>query len=81
MLRSRLGIVPCPHTGDRRGLDTNDDPALKPAWGTLDAIHRTGTVPDVIEDEGGVRMEAVMRVLGREPAELVDKVRRIMAVE
>ena len=38
MLRSRLGIVPCPHTGDRRGLDTNDDPALKPAWGTLDAI-------------------------------------------
>jgi hydroxymethylpyrimidine/phosphomethylpyrimidine kinase len=50
-------------------------------WGTLEAIRTTGAVPDVIEDEGGMRMEAVMRVLGREPAELVDKVRRIMAVE
>jgi hydroxymethylpyrimidine kinase/phosphomethylpyrimidine kinase len=50
-------------------------------WGTMEAIKGTGAVPDVIEDAGGMRMEAVMRVLGREPAELVDKVRRIMAVE
>ncbi len=50
-------------------------------WGTLEAIRGTGAVPDVIEDAGGMRMEAVMRVLGRNPAELVDKVRRIMAVE
>lgn len=51
-------------------------------WGTLEAIRVTGgTVPDVIEDAGGMRMEPVMRVLGHDPAELVDKVRRIMAVE
>ncbi len=50
-------------------------------WGTLEAIRVTGDMPDVIEDKGGMRLEPVMRVLGRDPAELVDKVRRIMAVE
>jgi hydroxymethylpyrimidine/phosphomethylpyrimidine kinase len=50
-------------------------------WGTLEAIRSTGSVPDVVEDAGGMRMEAVLRVLGREPVELVDKVRRMMAVE
>jgi hydroxymethylpyrimidine/phosphomethylpyrimidine kinase len=50
-------------------------------WGTLEAIRVTGAVPDVIEDAGGQCLEPVMRVLGHEPAELVDKVRRIMAVE
>jgi hydroxymethylpyrimidine/phosphomethylpyrimidine kinase len=50
-------------------------------WGTLEAIRTTGAMPDVIEDSGGMRLEPVMRVLGRDPAELVDKVRRIMAVE
>lgn len=50
-------------------------------WGTLEAIRVTGAVPDVIEDAGGQCLEPVMRVLGHEPAELVDKVRRIMAVD
>lgn len=50
-------------------------------WGTLEAIRVTGAVPDVIEDSGGQCLEPVMRVLGHDPAELVDKVRRIMAVE
>ncbi len=50
-------------------------------WGTLEAIRVTGAVPDVIEDAGGQCLEPVMRVLGHDPAELVDKVRRIMAVE
>jgi hydroxymethylpyrimidine/phosphomethylpyrimidine kinase len=50
-------------------------------WGTLEAIRVTGGMPDLIEDSGGMRLEPVIRVLGREPAELIDKVRRIMAVD
>jgi predicted fused transcriptional regulator/phosphomethylpyrimidine kinase len=63
-----------------RDLEPADAPK-DAEWGTLEAIRTTGAVPDVIEDAGGMRMEAVMRVLGKEPAELVDKVRRIMAVD
>jgi hydroxymethylpyrimidine/phosphomethylpyrimidine kinase len=50
-------------------------------WGTLEAIRVTGGMPDVIEDAGGHCLEPVMRVLGRDPADVVDKVRRIMASE
>jgi hydroxymethylpyrimidine kinase/phosphomethylpyrimidine kinase len=61
-----------------------DEPADAPKdleWGTMEAIHRTGAVPDVIEDPGGHCLEPVMRVLGRDPADVVDKVRRIKAVD
>ncbi len=71
------GLVVASFERDAEPADTPKDVE----WGTLEAIRATGAVPDVVEDAGGMRMEAVMRVLGREPAELVDKVRRIMAVE
>ncbi len=63
-----------------RSLEPADAPK-DVEWGTLEAIRVTGAVPDVIEDSGGKGLEPVMRVLGKDPAELVDKVRRIMAVE
>ena len=63
-----------------RSMEPEDAPK-DVEWGTLEAIRVTGAVPDVIEDSGGMGLEPVMRVLGREPADLVDKVRRIMAVE
>jgi hydroxymethylpyrimidine/phosphomethylpyrimidine kinase len=48
-------------------------------WGTDHAIRSTGAVPDVIYDTGGVGKEAMIRVLGRDPADVWDKVQRIMA--
>ncbi|UCC92330.1 MAG: bifunctional hydroxymethylpyrimidine kinase/phosphomethylpyrimidine kinase [Thermoplasmata archaeon] len=63
-----------------RSMEPEDAPK-DVEWGTLEAIRVTGGMPDVIEDSGGMRLEPVMRVLGHDPAELVDKVRRIMAVE
>lgn len=46
-------------------------------WGTERAIAEAGTVPDVIYDEGAVGKEAMMRVLGRHPEDVLRKVRRI----
>jgi hydroxymethylpyrimidine/phosphomethylpyrimidine kinase len=44
-------------------------------WGTNEAIRRAkGRVPDVIYDEGGLGKEAMIRVLGRSPQQVVDKV-------
>jgi hydroxymethylpyrimidine kinase/phosphomethylpyrimidine kinase len=48
-------------------------------WGTNEAIRRTGRVPDVIYDEGGQGKEPMIRVLGRSPEEVVDKVLAIQA--
>jgi hydroxymethylpyrimidine/phosphomethylpyrimidine kinase len=63
-----------------RSMEPEDAPK-DVEWGTLEAIRTTGAIPDVIEDSGGMRLEPIMRVLGHDPAELVDKVRRIMTVE
>jgi hydroxymethylpyrimidine/phosphomethylpyrimidine kinase len=50
-------------------------------WGTLEAIKALGTMPDLIEDAGDMGKEPMIRVLGRDPAEVLDKIRRIMAVD
>jgi hydroxymethylpyrimidine kinase/phosphomethylpyrimidine kinase len=44
------------------------------AWGVKRVLTDAGEVPDVIYDEGGWGKEAMIRVLGRDPAEVVQKV-------
>ncbi len=46
-------------------------------WGTAKAIQELGYVPDLIWDGGGHGKEAMLRLLGRNPADLVFKVREI----
>ncbi len=46
-------------------------------WGTEQAIAEAGTIPDVIYDEGAMGKEAMMRVLGEDPQDVLRKVRRI----
>jgi len=48
-------------------------------WGTDYAIKKRGFVPDVIWDRGGVGKEAMVRIIGRNPGEVVGKVRNIVA--
>ena len=44
------------------------------AWGVEDALHRAEEVPAVIYDEGGWGKEPMIRILGRDPGEVVCKV-------
>jgi predicted fused transcriptional regulator/phosphomethylpyrimidine kinase len=46
-------------------------------WGTRSALQGAGEFPDLIDDEGDVGKEPMIRVLGRNPMEVVDKVTRI----
>lgn len=62
---------------ERAAQPEDADPGYE--WGTDAAIRALGAVPDVIEDAGGFAMEAQMRVLGRSPGEVVDKVRRMLS--
>ncbi|WP_456474471.1 bifunctional hydroxymethylpyrimidine kinase/phosphomethylpyrimidine kinase [Candidatus Pyrohabitans sp.] len=47
-------------------------------WGTRRAIEEYGGVPDAIYDEGAVGKEPMIRLLGRNPQDIVLKVRRIL---
>ncbi|MCS7104417.1 MAG: bifunctional hydroxymethylpyrimidine kinase/phosphomethylpyrimidine kinase [Thermofilaceae archaeon] len=43
------------------------------AWILNEAYRRTGRIPDVIYDRGDVGKEAMMRILGTDPVEVVEK--------
>ncbi|MDH4123793.1 MAG: bifunctional hydroxymethylpyrimidine kinase/phosphomethylpyrimidine kinase, partial [Thermoplasmata archaeon] len=47
------------------------------SWGTNSAIKKRGSVPDIIWDEGGMGKEPMIRILGRNPKDIVSKVKRI----
>ncbi len=47
-------------------------------WGTGNTISVLGYVPDAVYDRGGVGKEPMIRLLARNPSELVDKLRRIL---
>jgi len=44
------------------------------AWGVQKALARAGEVPDVIYDKGGWGKEPMVRILGKDPGEIVQKV-------
>ena len=44
------------------------------AWGVEKVLAGAGEVPDVIYDEGGWGKEAMIRVLGKNPREVVQKI-------
>jgi hydroxymethylpyrimidine/phosphomethylpyrimidine kinase len=47
-------------------------------WGTRKAIETLGFVPDAIFDGGSVGKEPMIRLLGRNPNEILTKLRRVL---
>jgi len=46
-------------------------------WGVKRAIESVGAVPDIIHDAGDMGKEPIIRVLGHDPLEVVDKALRL----
>jgi hydroxymethylpyrimidine/phosphomethylpyrimidine kinase len=46
-------------------------------WGTTDALSRHEGIPDAVFDRGGDGKEPIVRILGRNPAEVADKVLKV----
>jgi hydroxymethylpyrimidine/phosphomethylpyrimidine kinase len=46
-------------------------------WGTQKAIQDLGKVPDAIYDKGGISREAMFRILGKTPEDVVSKIQKI----
>jgi hydroxymethylpyrimidine/phosphomethylpyrimidine kinase len=61
-------------TFDRR-LEPDDISTME--WGTRTAIKRSGNVPDIIYDTGGMGKEPMIRILGCDPHDVISKLRLI----
>lgn len=59
-----------------RGQQPRDVKTME--WGTMTAIEDHGAVPDLIYDLGGQGKEAMIRILGNNPKEIVTKLRNLM---
>ncbi len=66
------------HAGLRIGsFDRREEPKRRKTmeWGTGKVIEEMGFVPDVVFDRGGIGKEPMIRILGRDPHEVVRKIR------
>ncbi|MBW1971878.1 MAG: bifunctional hydroxymethylpyrimidine kinase/phosphomethylpyrimidine kinase [Deltaproteobacteria bacterium] len=67
----------------KRALEPKDVKAKEGAtleWGTSYVIKEKGHVPDIIYDEGEIGKEKMIRILGKNPFELIDKIKMILGV-
>jgi len=58
--------------------DESEDVKSTMEWGTGEAIGKFGSVPDAIFDDGGVGKEPMIRVLGKNPSDVVKKVEKML---
>jgi len=47
-------------------------------WGVKKAIESIGRVPDIIYDKGDLGKEPMVRILGKDPFDIVEKIRKIL---
>jgi hydroxymethylpyrimidine kinase/phosphomethylpyrimidine kinase len=61
-------------------FDRKEEPEMVSSmeWGTTEAINRSGHVPDVIYDRGGPGKEPMIRVLGKDPEQVLFKIVELM---
>ena len=75
-------VKACDEAGlESASFDRKDEPpgSSTMEWGTDHAITLLGHMPDIVWDEGGIGKEAMVRILGRNPGEVVGKARNIVA--
>jgi hydroxymethylpyrimidine kinase/phosphomethylpyrimidine kinase len=62
-------------------FDRRNEPATASStmeWGTKQSRATLGRVPDVIYDEGGVGKEPMIRILGKNPADVLTKFKKLL---
>jgi len=70
----RIGCKVAEFERSREPADVKSVEGRSLSWGTEEAIRTTGEVPDVIYDKGEVGKEPMIRILGRDAIEVVNKV-------
>jgi hydroxymethylpyrimidine kinase/phosphomethylpyrimidine kinase len=91
MICSALNIRYSQHTVDRckkigflvGSFQRTEEPSTAGStmeWGTKHAITTLGKIPDIIYDTGGIGKEPMIRILGRNPGDVLQKLRKIASV-
>lgn len=60
--------------------DSEPDDVSSMEWGTKTTIENLGYIPDIIYDTGGIGKEPMIRILGRDPGDVINKLRKIMNI-
>jgi hydroxymethylpyrimidine/phosphomethylpyrimidine kinase len=68
--KARLSVATFDRAKEPKGVSSM-------TWGVLWAIDKHGSVPDIIFDKGGIGKEPMIRILGRDPPEVISKLKRI----
>jgi hydroxymethylpyrimidine kinase / phosphomethylpyrimidine kinase / thiamine-phosphate diphosphorylase len=71
--RLRIGFF------DRKNEPSNTQSTME--WGTKNAIQTLGFIPDVIYDLGGIGKEPMIRILGKNPKDVLLKLQKIIQTE
>ena len=58
--------------------DMKDREGFTLSWGVETVLKRNDVIPDIIYDKGDIGNEPIVRVLGRNPKEVVDKIIKIV---
>jgi hydroxymethylpyrimidine/phosphomethylpyrimidine kinase len=74
-------IETCKHLGFSVGTfsrENEPEDVSSMEWGTQAAIEQLGYVPDIIYDTGGIGKEPMIRILGKDPEDVVSKLETII---
>ncbi|MEM2838827.1 MAG: bifunctional hydroxymethylpyrimidine kinase/phosphomethylpyrimidine kinase [Thermoplasmata archaeon] len=77
---NRRNLDACSKAGlSMSSFSRKDEPAgvSSMSWGTERAIESYGAVPDIIWDEGGHGKEPMIRILGKDPEDVLTKLKKI----
>ncbi len=74
----------CEKTGLKLGYFNREDEPKEiistMEWGTKQAISKLGFVPDIIYDHGGIGKEPMIRLLGKNPSDVLSKLSKIIKI-
>jgi len=74
---SEVNLKRCERAGFRIGtfdrLQEPKDAKSTMEWGTSQAIQKLGLIPDIIYDTGGVGKEPMIRIMGKNPKDVLNK--------
>jgi hydroxymethylpyrimidine kinase/phosphomethylpyrimidine kinase len=80
---SKKTVELCKNIGFAVGtFDRKDEPPTAPStmdWGTKHAINTLGRVPDIIYDTGSVGKEPMIRILGKDPEDVLFKIEKLVS--
>jgi hydroxymethylpyrimidine/phosphomethylpyrimidine kinase len=80
---SKKTVELCKNIGFAIGtFDRKDEPPTAPStmdWGTKHAINTLGRVPDIIYDTGSVGKEPMIRILGKDPEDVLFKIEKLVS--